>query len=127
MTPRKTKRTVCKRERNNDQWPSYRWTQTGAVSSTVVTVTVETAPYRSNLELDRAIIYGVALMGEWRAYPDIRYTGTGRDGTGRDGKPYTSLSDSRVFAEFRSCVKVEVAVLGSVLMSLTVSMDVKQH
>ena len=85
--------------------------------STVVTVTVETAPYRSNLELDRAIIYGVALMGEWRAYPDIRYTGTGRDGTGRDGtgrdgKPYTSLSDSRVFAEFRRCVKVEVAVLG---------------
>ena len=35
----------------------------------------------------------------------------------------------RVRSEFRSCVKVEVVVLGSVpvLMSLTVSVDVKQH
>ena len=35
----------------------------------------------------------------------------------------------RVRSEFRSCVEVEMAVLGSVpvLMSLTVSVDVKQH
>ena len=35
-----------------------------------------------------------------------------------------------IHTEFRSCVKVEVAVLcfnNSVLMNLTVSVDVKQH
>ena len=41
---------------------------------------------------------------------------------------YMRSDDGSIFAEVRSCVKVEVAVLGSPsLISLTVCVDVKQH
>ena len=47
---------------------------------------------------------------------------------GSHGPVSTRIYSRRIMTEFRSCVRVEVAVLGSPsLISLMVSVDVKHH
>ena len=54
--------------------------------------------------------------------------GAGEEVRGYPSTGYMRSDDGTIFAELRSCVKVEVAVLGSPsLISLTVCVDVKQH